>query len=202
MQNQRVKEMTTLAMFIAIIAVMSFVPQLGFISLGFGLAVTLIHVPVLIGGAYGGKRMAIALGFVFGLSSFIQAFPRGGEGFNFLFQLPHISILPRVLFGIAFWGIFVTTRKLFKATILRYAVTFALATLAHSVFTLSAIALFADHHPLWSDFVLDNEIGSVIALVWTIFVSNAILEVVISTLIATPIAYRLRDFSMQGAPNQ
>lgn len=67
----RVKGMTQMALFAAVIVLMAFTPFLGYIPLGFTRA-TIIHIPVIIGSLMLGPKKGAALGFVFGLTSFIN----------------------------------------------------------------------------------------------------------------------------------
>ena len=70
-QRNQIKGMTQMAFFAAVIVLMAFVPFLGYIPLGFTRA-TIIHVPVIIGSLMLGPKKGAALGFVFGLTSFIN----------------------------------------------------------------------------------------------------------------------------------
>ena len=70
-QRNQIKGMTQMALFAAVIVLMAFVPFLGYIPLGFTRA-TIIHVPVIIGSLMLGPKKGAALGFVFGLTSFIN----------------------------------------------------------------------------------------------------------------------------------
>ena len=63
--------MVQVAIFGAIICIMAFTPFLGYIPLGFTRA-TIIHVPVIIASLLMGPKKGAALGFVFGLTSFIN----------------------------------------------------------------------------------------------------------------------------------
>lgn len=63
--------MVQVAIFGAIICIMSFTPFLGYIPLGFTRA-TIIHVPVIIASLLMGPKKGGALGFLFGLTSFIN----------------------------------------------------------------------------------------------------------------------------------
>lgn len=66
-----IKGMTQMALFAAVIIIMAFTPFLGYIPLGFTRA-TIIHIPVIIGSLMVGPKKGAALGFVFGLTSFIN----------------------------------------------------------------------------------------------------------------------------------
>lgn len=83
---------------IALIMILAFVPQVGYLTIVPGLSLTLIHLPVLLGAMVGGRRKGLLLGTAFGFTSFIQALGNG-TGLNALFALPYISIPPRMLFG-------------------------------------------------------------------------------------------------------
>ncbi len=63
--------MVQVAIFGAIICIMAFTPFLGYIPLGFTRA-TIIHVPVIIASLLMGPKKGGALGFLFGLTSFIN----------------------------------------------------------------------------------------------------------------------------------
>lgn len=87
------------AMFLAIILIMTFIPYVGYIQIG-PISFTLIHVPVLIGAALFGWKRGLLYGLFFGLSSLIKATTLPGT-IDFLFVNPLVSVLPRVLFGLA-----------------------------------------------------------------------------------------------------
>jgi len=87
------------SIFAAIILSMSFIPFLGFITIG-PISMTIIHIPVLIGVFLFPKKYSWLLGLFFGLGSFIRSFANTGV-MDPAFQNPLTSILPRVLFAIA-----------------------------------------------------------------------------------------------------
>ncbi len=67
----RIISMVQVAIFGAIICIMAFTPFLGYIELGFTRA-TILHVPVIIASLLLGPKKGGALGFLFGLTSFIN----------------------------------------------------------------------------------------------------------------------------------
>ncbi|MCH3908876.1 MAG: ECF transporter S component [Bacilli bacterium] len=106
----KTKDIAVNAIFFAIILVMGFVPQVGYITIIPGLSLTLLHIPVLIGSyLYGWKKGAL-LGLLFGVTSWIEAL-LNPTGFNAFFIYPWVSILPRVLFGILSGLFFQLLRK-------------------------------------------------------------------------------------------
>ena len=71
MKNTKLKEFVILTFFTAIIILMAFTPFIGYIPLIFTKATT-IHIPVIIGSIILGPKKGAFLGFVFGLTSFIN----------------------------------------------------------------------------------------------------------------------------------
>lgn len=59
------------ALFAALIIIMAFTPFLGYIPLGFTRA-TIIHIPVILGSILLGPKRGALLGFIFGMTSFIN----------------------------------------------------------------------------------------------------------------------------------
>ncbi len=100
MKKNSIQELTLTSVFAAIILVMIFVPQLGFITLTPFVSVTIVHIPVLIGVFLLPKRYGILLGLLFGIGSWIRSFTPMGP-LDVAFQYPWISVLPRLLFAIA-----------------------------------------------------------------------------------------------------
>lgn len=208
MRNKKVSEMTFLAMFIAIITVMSFVPMLGFITIG-GVAITIIHIPVLIGAIFGGKKVGIILATTFGVLSMIRAFMTP-DAFNIFFQNPLVSVLPRFIFGVSIWYIYTGLYRLLKPVIVDeeadetkkkrllhlseftvLGITFALASMAHTLITLSALYLFSFQSQVYLDFFGD---ASVLRFIWAILLTNGFIEVGLAVIIGAPITWRLREF--------
>ena len=109
--TKHTKDMVLTAIFAAIIMIMTFVPQLGYINLPL-IKATLLHVPVILGSILLGWKRGAFLGFIFGFTSLIVntfspsalsfAFSPfyelggiGGNGFSLI-----ICFVPRILVGI------------------------------------------------------------------------------------------------------
>ena len=112
MRNKRIMRIVFDAMFLAIIAVMTFVPYVGYIQIGL-ISFTLIHLPVLIGAALFGWKRGLMYGIFLGLGSLIKATTYPGT-IDFLFVNPLISVLPRAVFGLVAGLAFSLARKLPK----------------------------------------------------------------------------------------
>jgi uncharacterized membrane protein len=206
MRDKKVLEMTTIAMFSAIIAIMSFVPWLGYITIG-GVAVTLIHIPVLIGGIIGGRRVAITLATVFGVLSMIRSFITP-DALNIFFQNPLVSVLPRILFGIALWYVYVGIKWLITKILNKLnknkdkeiskagelaiiSTSFGISTFIHTVLTLIALYLFAFQTTRFTDVFGSMD---VLNFIWVVLAANGVIEILLAIFIAGPIGWRVKDY--------
>ena len=108
-----IAQLTKDALFLAIILIMGFVPQMGYITIMPGVSLTLSHIPVLIGCCCFGWKRGWLYGLFFGATSCIQALSNP-IGFNGFFVYPWISILPRVIFGLVAGFVFDALKKLPK----------------------------------------------------------------------------------------
>lgn len=116
-ENRKIREMAQTAIFGAIIVIMAFTPMLGYIPLGFTRA-TIIHIPVILGALALGPKRGAALGFLFGLTSFLNntinptvtsfvftPFYRVGEYSGGPASLL-ICFVPRILTGVVPWYVY------------------------------------------------------------------------------------------------
>lgn len=113
-QSDFVRKMTVTGMLSAITAILTFTP-IGMITLPPPLpAVTMVHIPVLLGALVEGPGVAAVLGLVFGLCSFIRAWETGMIGLTLFFRNPLVSILPRILFPLMALLLYWLWKKLVK----------------------------------------------------------------------------------------
>lgn len=194
MNNERVREITLAGIFGSIILFLSLVPspwgQWGFIRFNAGIEFTIVHIPVLIGAIFGGKRVAIMLGLIFGIGSISAAAIYGGPTAIF-FLNPFVSILPRILFGYFAYLIYKGLSSKFKNPGLTISLTAILATITHTVMVLSMLYLFFLRPDAWLDVLGDETLKSLflILLSW-----NMLIEVSLAAAIVTPIAMRVKEF--------
>ena len=147
MNNKKTKNLTLLALFIAIEAVMVMVPFLGFIPIG-PLRATLLHVPVIIASIVLGIKQGCLIGLVFGLSSLLMNTMQPTVT-SFVFS-PFISgsvlsaviaIVPRVMIGFVSGSIYQLIKN--KQQTIAIAVAAFLGALTNTVLVLGGIwALF------------------------------------------------------------
>lgn len=121
--KQKTMDMTLAAIFTAIIIMMSVVPFLGYIPLGF-MNATIMHVPVIIGAILLGPRYGAYFGLVFGLTSLVKAtltpnltsfvfspfIKIGGYSGNMWSIV--ICLVPRILIGVAAYYVYELLIKL------------------------------------------------------------------------------------------
>ena len=147
MNNKKTKNLTLLALFIAIEAVMVMVPFLGFIPIG-PLRATLLNVPVIIAAIVLGNKQGCLIGLVFGLSSLLMNTMQPTVT-SFVFS-PFISgsvlsaviaIVPRVMIGFVSGSVYQLIKN--KQQTIAIAVAAFLGALTNTVLVLGGIwALF------------------------------------------------------------
>ncbi len=141
--NSVVAQLTTDALFLAIILVMGFVPNLGYITIAPGVSLTLMHVPVLVGCYCFGWKRGWLYGLFFGVTSWISAM-QNPIGFNGFFIYPWVSILPRVIFGFVAGILFSVLKKMGKIYRGRVGIgiTGLILTLIHTVLVFADLFIF------------------------------------------------------------
>jgi uncharacterized membrane protein len=204
--KKKVREMTLMAMFMSIIIVMGFVPFLGYITIA-GTSVTLIHIPVLIGAVFLGRKGGIVLGLTFGLTSFFRALTSVGTDYLFIF--PWVSILPRFIFGLIIYDVYQLFLKLIKSRLAALVISFVLLTLIH---TLMVLPLMISAFPLalglesvseviasggsegWDPIAFmqgTNTFSTAMKVIISILVSNGIIEAALAGSVGAVVADRL-----------
>ncbi|MGB9723500.1 MAG: ECF transporter S component [Chloroflexia bacterium] len=82
------------------IAILLGATRLGFIPFVLGIAITIMHVPAIIGAVLEGPVVGTIIGFLFGLFSLIWAYVAPTGAGDVYFQNPLISIVPRLFIGL------------------------------------------------------------------------------------------------------
>ncbi len=183
--RKRIVEITTTGLFIAIIVVMTFVPNLGYITIG-TLSITTIHVPVIIGSALLGPIGGLILGFTWGLTSFIKVFVAAVSPIELaLFSNPLISILPRILVGLLVALAAGGLTKLLKKDYPRDIAIAVLGTVLNTTFVLGAIGIFAGGTLFPQDQTLTTILKFIIG-------TNGLVEIGVAVLLVPVILSRLR----------
>lgn len=127
MKNEKTYELVLTALFTAIIVIMAFTP-LGYIPLVV-INATIIHIPVILGALFLGPKKGAFLGFVFGLTSFINntfkavtasafvfspVLAANMIGVSGIFKSTYICFVPRILVGVIPYFVYILIRNLLK----------------------------------------------------------------------------------------
>ncbi len=184
MTNKKAKifRLSLLSLFIAVILVMDFTP-LGYIIMPSGFSITLLTIPVALGAVCTGVAGGAILGFVFGATSFIQAF---GLGFALdpsapiLFETSPLAytvtcFVPRILVGVVSALIFKAFERANKVNILAYVLSAASVPLLNTLLFMTCFATF------YKNTVLGGK--AVMTVVFSAFTLNFLVEFAV-TLIA------------------
>lgn len=139
--RQKIRKMTLLAIFSAIIILQNLVPFLGNIPLG-PLSITLMHITVMVAAISLGPASGMVIGGIWGLITWIRAFIWPTSPLAVIcFTNPLISVLPRILVGtVAGYGYLSLKRKLHAKTSMIMAS--ALGSLTNTFLVLGQIYLF------------------------------------------------------------
>lgn len=181
-KKERIFRLALLSLFIAIILVMDFTP-LGYIIMPSGFSITLLTIPVALGAVCTGVSGGAILGFVFGMTSFIQAF---GLGFALdpsapiLFETNPLAytvtcFVPRILVGVIAALIFKAFEKANKVNILAFTLSAASVPFLNTLLFMGCFATF------YKNTILGGK--AVMAVVLSAFTLNFLVEFAI-TLIA------------------
>ena len=177
------------ALFCALIVIMTFIPYLGYISYGV-LSITTLHVVVILGAVLLGPSSGTVLGFVWGITCLIYALTNGTADAA-IFLDPRISVLPRILVGLAAGWYYIGFKKLFGflkkpvlAETFSAVLTAVFGTLTNTVLVLTAISVFGTG-------MLD--LGATFeTIIKTALAINGIVELVLAVVLVTALNSPLR----------
>ncbi len=194
--TSKTQKLVYYAMIMAIIGLMAAVPFLGFIQI-LPIAITLVHIPVIIGTILFGWKAGILFGLTFGVSSMLVAITRGAAT-DVLFINPLVSVLPRVLFGALIFPLYSFLSKLIKSDSASIGVTAFISSFIHSILVITAIFLTLNMDA-WEGLNSDM-FRSIIAAVLTL---NIGLEALAPTLIVVPVVIAMtRYLNRRGVDHQ
>ncbi len=171
-----IKSLTLTGLFMALIAVMTYVPYTGYISYG-GISITTLHIPVIIGAMVLGKKGGFLLGLTWGTLNLILAYTSGTPE-AIIFMNPLISVVPRAIDG--FLVGFVADMLRGRMSNVKFAVTCGvIGSLTNTILVLSAIGLFG-----YDNFMA---FGDTVAMIFQVLVSiNGVIELALAIFL-TPI---------------
>ena len=183
--RQKTTQITTIGLFIAIIFVMTFVPNIGYIQVNI-LTVTTMHIPVIIGSVLLGPLGGFILGLTWGVTSWLKVLTSVVSPLErALFLNPLISILPRLLVGltVSYGSIFLN--KMVKNGIFKDTMLAVLGTVTNTILVLGAISLFAGG-------TLFPQSQTLSTIITTLIGTNGLVEIAVAVLLVPTILRRLR----------
>ena len=135
-------------LFAALSVILSITP-LGYVQLG-PLAVTIMHIPVILASILAGLLPGLAVGFIFGLTSFLRSLILG----NLFFANPLIALPPRLLIPVVSFGVFHALLFIPRfPKMIAGAVSAAFGTLTNTVFVM--LFIFILMHNKITNFIFD-----------------------------------------------
>lgn len=182
--------MVQVALFAALIVIMSATP-LGYIPLGF-MRATIIHVPVILSSVLLGPKKGAILGFIFGLTSFVNntlnplitsfvftPFYSLGE-FSGGFGSIVTCFVPRILIGVFPWFVYRVLLKICKKPLLPLGVAGIIGSLTNTILVMGSILFFFKDSYAAAREVAADAIYKVIA---TTVVVNGIPEAIVAAIL-------------------
>ena len=195
MRSNKTFNMVLTGLFMAIIIIMTTVPNIGYINLVV-IKVTMVHVPVIIGSVLLGPKLGAVLGATFGLTSlivntfnpsllsfafspFYQVGNIGGNGWSVV-----IAMLPRTLVGVVPCLVYRLLMKVLENIKAKKAISLAAAgvsgALTNTVLVMSLIYVcFKDEFALAKDISVDAVFGAILGIV----AGNGIPEAIVGGLL-------------------
>ena len=172
--------LTQLSMLIALTVLLGVVPNLGMIQVG-PVALTILHIPVIIAAALFGIKGGAIVGLSFGVTSWFVAATRAATPIDLLFVNPLVSVLPRVLFGIVA-GMFCQATLFKKDNSVKYAAVGFVSTLIHS-FLVYFCLYFCGKEIFFPDTNITGAISNFVPFIVSAFTINSLIEAVVAALI-------------------
>lgn len=211
MNNKKTLSMVMTGLFIAIIAVMTFVPNVGYINL-IVIKATLLHVPVIVGSIVLGPKKGAVLGATFGITSlikntlepsllsfafspFYQVGEIGGNGWSVV-----IALVPRILVGIVPYFVFIGIEKLLKNMKARRTIAIPVAcaagALTNTLLVMNMIYFFfKDEFAAAKSIALDAVYSAILGII----AANGIPEAIVAVVIGGAISLALLRVIPQAA---
>lgn len=181
-----VRRMTVTGMLGAISVVLGMTP-LGFIPIGTTNA-TIMHIPVIIGAIVEGPIVGMFVGLIFGISSLIRSITIPTPT-SFVFWNPLVSILPRILIGLASYYIYKLSIKTTKNEAVSLGIAGAIGTLVNTLGVLGMIyVLYAEKFVTAIGLSADNAFK----IISGIGITNGLPEMFVAMIIVTAVVKAIK----------
>ncbi len=156
----------------------------GFLPWFSGAAITIMHLPVIIGAVLEGPWVGVATGLIFGAFSLIQGAIAPTGPSDVWFTNPLVSIVPRLFIGPAAWLVYNLIRR--RSEMVALAAAGVAGSLTNTVLVLGALAVLK--FLPW-------------ALIGTIAITNGLPEAIVAAMITVAVvaAWRRLDTGRRGS---
>ncbi len=211
MNNKKTLSMVMTGLFMAIIAVMTFIPNVGYINL-IVIKATLLHVPVIVGSIVLGPKKGAVLGATFGITSlikntmepsllsfafspFYQLGEIGGNGWSVV-----IALVPRILVGVIPYFVFIGIEKLLKNVKARRTISLPVSC-AVGAFTNTLLVMNMIYFFFKDEFAAAKSIAvdAVYSAILGIIAANGIPEAIVAVVIGGAVSLALLRIIPQEA---
>ncbi|MBE7039003.1 MAG: ECF transporter S component [Ruminococcaceae bacterium] len=202
MKNKNLTEFVETSLLIAIIFLLTFVPNIGYIPTPL-INITIIHIPVIIGSVILGPKKGAILGLAFGVSSFIKNtfFPSSAMAL-FFSPLSHISVgyylgalyslvicfVPRILVGVLPYYGYVFLKKKLPDTISLF-VSGILGSMTNTILVMGLIGVLFNSE--YAKMLGEKAVNGVFYLIGVTIATNGVAEAVAAAIFTAAIAKAL-----------
>ena len=190
--NTKVREITLTAILAAIILLMAFTP-LGYLRIG-PMSITLLVIPVVIGGMTLGPVRGSFLGAVFGATSLAQCFMGDMTGAAMFAANAAGTVIacfvPRILIGVVSGLLFPVLMRTFRRSAAAFIGTAVAGTLTNTIFFVALVVAF------FKDSVLGG--GSFWAIFVTFFSINVAVELAVGIVVSAALSAVLDRFVLHA----
>ena len=211
MNNKKTLSMVMTGLFMAIIAVMTFIPNVGYINL-IVIKATLLYVPVIVGSIVLGPKKGAVLGATFGITSlikntlepsllsfafspFYQVGDIGGNGWSVV-----IALVPRILVGVIPYFVFTGIEKLLKNIKMRRTIALPLACASGALIN-TLLVMHLIFFCFREEFAAAQSVAVdvVYSMILGIIAANGIPETIVAVVIGGAVSLALLRVSPQPA---
>lgn len=179
--REQIRKMVVVSM-LAGISIFLGVSGLGFITLP-AFRLTIMHIPVIIGGIVEGPIVGALVGLIFGLFSMYQNFTAPGPT-SFIFWNPIVALVPRILVGVVAFYVYRLLKNKFKKQNLSIGIAAICATLVNTIGVLGFTYIFYLESYAEALGISPSIVGTTLL---GIGVGNGIPEALLSALITIPV---------------
>lgn len=199
MKNNKTKEFVILTFFTALIILMAFTPFIGYIPLVFTKATT-IHIPVIIGSIILGPKKGAFLGFIFGLTSFVNnsfisptvtsfvftpIYSLGDFNTNWLSLV--ICFVPRILVGVVPYYVYKLIHK--ESETIALLVSGIAGSLTNTLLVMNMIYLFfGESYAMAKEAAFEGFYSVILAVIGT----NGVPEAIVAAILVCAITKALK----------